>query len=99
MGEAHGAARAEGVVLGHVAQAHAVVDVTEHALDAVGEEPAGEDRLGHAVAAQPVEHEGEERPAREGQDRLRGGEGEGPEPGALAAREDERLHGYLPTPS
>ena len=35
---------------------HAVVDVAEHALDPVGQEPARQDHLLNAVGVRPVEH-------------------------------------------
>ena len=42
--------------------------------------------------AQPVEHEGDERPVDERDDRLRDGRGQRPQPRALAAGQDQRLH-------
>ena len=90
--EAHRAGGAQRLLLDHVAQAHAVVDVAEHPLDAVGHEAAGEDHLVHAVAVQPVEHEGQERPPGQRHHRLGGRVGERPQPRALAAGEDQRLH-------
>src|SRR5581483_4445652 len=49
--------------------------------------------LGHAVAGQPGQLVLEERPVDDGEQGLRGGPGQGPEPGALAAGQDDGLHG------
>ena len=50
VGKAHRTRRSERLVLDHVAQPHAPVDVAEHGAHAVGEEAAGQDRLADAVA-------------------------------------------------
>ena len=62
--EADGPGRAERLLLDHVAQGDAAVALAQDALHGIREEAAREDRLLHAVAVEPVEHEGEEGPAR-----------------------------------
>jgi hypothetical protein len=91
-GQADRARRAERLVLDHVPQPHPPVDVAEDLAHAVGHEAAGEDHLVHAVGAEPIQHEGQERPARERHHGLGRGERERPQPRPLAARQDERLH-------
>ena len=77
-----------------------VVDVAEHAPDAVGHEAAGQDHLVDAVAAsQSSMNDRNGRPA-SGITGFGRRVGERPQPRALAAREDQRLQRYLaPTPS
>ena len=93
LGELQRAAGAERLGLLDVAQAHAERRaVAEHVAHAGGHVPAGHDDVVDAVAAQPVEHEGDERPVDERDDRLGHGGGQRPQPRALAAGQDERLH-------
>ena len=93
LGELQRPARAERLGLLDVAQPHAVrAAVAEHVADAAGEEAAGHDHVVHAVAAQPLEHEGDERAVDERHDRLRDRRGQRPQPRPLAAGEDQRLH-------
>ena len=100
-GEPHRARRAERLLLDHVAQAHAVVDVAQHLAHPVRHEAAREDHLVDAVAVQPVEHERQEGPPGERHHGLGGRVGERPQPGSLPAREHECLHPatYRPMPS
>ena len=90
--EPHRAGRAERDLLVDVAQPHAALDVAEHVVYGVREEAEREDRLVDTVTMQPVEHERQERAARQRQHRLRRRQGQRPQPRALAPGEDERLH-------
>ena len=80
--------------------------VAEHVAHAVGEEAAGHDDVVDAVAAQPLEHVGDERPVDQRDDGLGDRRGQRPQPRALAADEDrapacaaERRRTGRPTPS
>ena len=66
--------------------------VTEDRAHAVGHVAARHHDLVDAVAAQPVEHEADEGPVHERDDRLRMGGGERAQARALAPREDQGLH-------
>ena len=83
---------AERLLLHHVAEPHALVDVAEHAPHVGRQEPAGEHHVVHAVPVEPVEHEGEEGPARQRHHGLRRGVGQRAQTRALAAGEHQRLH-------
>ena len=61
-----------------------------HVVDAVG---AGENHVGHAVLAQQRELVGEEGTVQERHHRLGAGKRQRPQPGALAAGQDDRLSG------
>ena len=61
--------------------------------DLVHQVGAGQDHVGDAVLTEQGELVGDERDVEERNDRLGCGQGQGPEPGALAAREDDR--GYF----
>ena len=65
--------------------------VAEHLAHAVGEEAAGHDHVLDAVPAQPLEHEGDERPVDELDDRLGDVRGQRAQARAFAADEDHRL--------
>ena len=66
--------------------------VAEHVAHAGGHVPAGDDDVVDAVRAQPVEHEGDEGPVDERDDRLGDRRGQRAQPRAFAARQDQRLH-------
>jgi hypothetical protein len=71
------------------AQGGAVAEDGLHALGAVGDR---EDDLRDAHRGQQVELVGEERPVHHRHHRLGRGQGEGPEPGALAPGQDDGFH-------
>ena len=93
LGELQRSARAQRLRLLDVAQADPVAAaVAEHVAHAGREEPARHDHVVDAVTAQPVEHEGDERPVDQRHDRLGDGRGQGPQARPLAAGEDQCLH-------
>src|SRR3954447_7185517 len=97
LGELQRAAGAKGSRFLQVAQPHAGGRaVAEHGAHPGGEMPAGHDDVVDAVHAQPVEHERDERPVDQGDDRLRHRGGQRPQPRPLASREDQRLHQPCP---
>ena len=66
--------------------------VAEHVAHAAGQVAARHDDVVDAVAAQPVEHEADERAVDERDHRLGHRAGQRPQARALAARQDQRLH-------
>ena len=101
-GVAHRPGGAERLVLHHVAERDAAVAIAEHLLHRLRQEAAREDRLVHAVALEPIQHEGEERPVGQRHHRLWYGERQGAQPRSLAPREDQRLQlssSSLPVPA
>ena len=93
LGELQRAARAQRPRLLEVAQAQADrLAVAQHGAHAGGHVPARHHDVVDAVRAQPVEHERDERPVDQRDDRLRHRGGQRPQPRALATGEDERLH-------
>ena len=87
------AARAERDRFLDVAQPHAERrPVAEHVAHPGREVAAAHDDVVDVVMAQPVDHEGDEGPVDERHDGLRHGRGERPQPRALPAGEDQRLH-------
>ena len=74
--------------------------VAEHVAHARRQEAARHDDVVDAVAVQPLEHVGDERPVDERHDRLGDRRGQRAQPRPLAADEDHRLHRtYRPMPS
>ena len=97
LGELQRAAGAERLRLLDIAQADPVrAPVAEHVAHARREEPARHHDVVDAVAAQPVEHERDERAVDERDDRLRHGGGQRAQPRPLPAGEDQRLHQPAP---
>jgi len=93
LGVLRGAARAERPRLLDVAKPQPVRRaVAEDVADPGGEVPAAHDDVVDAVAPQPVEHEGDERPVDQRHHRLRHRRGEGSQAGPFAAGQDQRLH-------
>ena len=71
-GEADRPGGAAPVGLGHIGELDpAVLALAQRLAQLVGEEAAGEDRLGHPVGSQPLDHVGEEGPIDQRQRRLR----------------------------
>ena len=99
LGELHGAGGAARLGLLDVAQADPQPRaVAEHAADALGHEPAREDHVVDAVAAQPLEHERDEGPVDQPHDRLGDVRGQRAQAGAFAAGQDHRLRCGSPPP-
>ena len=92
-GEADGAGRVERLVLDGVVQVHAGAGAVGVGVgEGVGLVAERQDRFRHAVLAQVADDPLDHRHVADGQEVLRRGEGEGPEPGPEAADEDDRLH-------
>ncbi len=95
--EADRAGGVEGRLLDGVGERHsrdlAARERCDKGLRAVAE---GEHRLAHAVAREPLENAGDDRPPRDGEHRLGDVQGQRPQSRALAADEDESPHGPLP---
>ena len=96
------ASRAERLVLDRVLQRHAVVLRSERGLDLIGEVPARDDRLLDAVPREVLERVGEQGAVDEREHVLADPVGEGSQPRALPAHEDDgrQAHGTgRPMPS
>jgi hypothetical protein len=85
-GEADRAGGAAPLGLDHVADRDpgALLLAGERLAQHVGQEATGEHHLGHAVARQPLDHVGEERPVHQRQRRLRHGRGQRTQASSLA---------------
>ena len=87
-----GAGGAERLVLDGVVDLESVAGaVADDRLDGLGEKAGGEDRALHAVTGEVVEDVGDERPLDDRRDRLGHARGDGTQPRALAADEDDGL--------
>ena len=83
---------AERLRFDQVAQPRAAAGaVSEHFLELVGKEAAGEHDLVNAVRSQPIDHVAEERPVDQGQDRFRGVGGQRLKAGALPSDQNQCL--------
>ena len=93
---AHAAARAQRLRLDDVPQTHAERLVTQGLAEVLHAVLAGEEDVGHAVAAQQRELVGQEGAIQERDDGLGACEGEGAQARSLAPREDDGLGGARP---
>ncbi len=93
LGELDRARGAAGLGLLDVAQSRPAGDlVAERGPELVGQEAARHHDLLHPVPRHPVDHVAQERPVDQWDDRLREGEGDRAQAGAVPPDEDQRLH-------